>query len=171
MLAKDWLSLISQIQRKTALFLFMDLSVLSLSFNTDSMESLIDIAVTFIPNPKHQLVASVPSGVAHMLPTSNAILHSRWNQVYSCCSRIDVTGFTSDEAKQYLALCGSTLSFVEVYPLTGTNPLLLRHAVFQHGIGDLKVTLNGIAKNFLVQNCSISNDKNYSTLKDCLFKE
>lgn len=88
---------------------------------------MIDIAVTSLCESSEQLLISTSSGANHMLSVGNPILLNSWENIHKSCEIFITGGFTNNEATRYFE--HSSLSFDDVYPFTGTNPLLLSLAL------------------------------------------
>ena len=154
------------------LYLFVHLSSISEDFTISSstLALLLRTAIDLYNDHDSRIALSLSSGTGHILNSKNKRSQQGLSSLLSYCEPIYVLSFTEYEAKHYLEVFESSLKFCEVYPLTCTNPLLLRTCLTIKKVHDLESQLETVKTSFLFNNFRIDTS-NSITLRDYIFKK
>ena len=126
------------------------------------MRSLIEIASSFLSTDNSRLLISISSGARHVIHVNKAEkdMMNTWDNIMKRCRRFTTIGFTYDEAKRYFT--NKDIEFDDIYPLTGTNPLLLSENLEAENLGSAEGIVNTRVDNL---NISKQDDKkNYQNI-------
>ena len=167
-------TLIHRVLVVKAFHVFIDVSMLTRKAEDNYMQrmrSLIDIMSLLLSHNNSWLLISISSGARYVIHVNKADIDmtNSWENTIKKCQTFTTIGFTYEEAQRYFA--NKKIQFGDIYPLTGTNPLLLSVNLQAKSLGNAKSNVEKEVQKYMLDNLHISDEHSPTNLSEYFIKQ